>query len=196
VAYADKNRDLGVEYVVEMMAVVVPRVDANDRGEAGVPIRDGHAVALDTCPDGDAWEDQVVWKEWVGYMDDIGTGAGPQILEMVEWVPAKPTGVLYIEMARYSSNDTATSHKNPEKKETNRKVVLHAMVVVGIDSVIPALGEELVAVEGAGNDQALLLHSAGVILVGHIRTWDLHILPGVDRSQDNVARLPVGHCSY
>ena len=93
-------------------------------------------------------------------MDGIELGAGPRTLEMVDWVPAKPTGVLYIEMARYSSNDTAMTHTNPEKKETNRKVVVvvHVTVVVGIDSVIPSLKGELVAVEGTENDLALPLH--------------------------------------
>ena len=60
---ANKSRDLGVDYVVEMMAVAILGVDANETTEAGVPIRGGHAVALDTCLRENAWEDQVVWKE-------------------------------------------------------------------------------------------------------------------------------------
>jgi hypothetical protein len=54
---------LGVDYVVEMMAVAILGVDANETTEAGVPIRGGHAVALDTCLRENAWEDQVVWEE-------------------------------------------------------------------------------------------------------------------------------------
>jgi hypothetical protein len=134
-------------------------------------------------------------------MDGIELGAGPRTLEMVDWVPAKPTGVLYIEMARYSSNDTAMTHTNPEKKETNRKVVVvaHVRVVVGIDWVIQTLREELVAVKLAENDHVLPLHSLYVMLVGHIHTSDLYgNRPGVyDHNQDNVFHLPaVEHYRY